>query len=132
VRQRLLDLFTWARGTWWFYRGVACQREFTIHPATAEILCEGIDRSLEPSAIETWWTGVAARDLVPVPNPQPPRGWWPLGEARNSVLDTLEHPMLANELLDLVRKQRPDLSRQSVIRAIHFALTAGLFQLGLG
>lgn len=131
LRLRLLDLFTWRTGIWMFYRGVRCQREFSLPPAAPRILRDGIDHSLPPHELESWWSATAPLDLVAAKAPRPPRDWWPLVEADRALLNALSRRMRASVLLDGLLRERIDLEREEVVRSIHFVLAAGLAQLAM-
>ena len=86
IRHRLLDVFTWRRGAWWFYRGITCDRDFMLLPAAADLIHEGIQKSLPDAELEDWWQATAAVDIVPVGKPAPPRDWWSLDGLDVAVL----------------------------------------------
>jgi serine/threonine protein kinase len=129
IRHRLLDLFTWKGGPWWFYRGVTCERDFTLLPAAPALIHEGINHSLPAHELEDWWTSTAAIDLAPVAKPNPPREWWGLEPADAAVLAVLDHRMSGAEALGRIQQRIPEAPREKLLRAFHFCLTAGLLQL---
>ncbi|MBN1771711.1 MAG: serine/threonine protein kinase [Deltaproteobacteria bacterium] len=131
LRLRLLDLFTWQSGVWMFYRGVECQREFSLPPATPGLLRDGIEHSLPAHELESWWSATAPIELVAASDPRPPRDWWALGDADQTVLDALAHRTTGAALLGQLLRQRIDLERTEILRAVHFALMAGLARLTL-
>lgn len=129
IRLRLLDLFTWRTGVWMFFRGVKCQRDFSLPPDTARLLRDGIDHSLPPHELEPWWLGTAPIPLAAVAQPRPPRDWWPLTDSDRAVLDALQRPTSGAVLLGQLLQCRPDLARVQIIRSVYFGLTAGLIRL---
>lgn len=131
VRLRLLDLFTWRSGVWMFFRGVKCQRDFSLPPATARLLRDGIEHSLPPHELESWWSATGPLELAAVEHPDPPRSWWPLSETEQAVLTGLARRTSGAVLLGRLLQQRLELDREEVIRAVHFGLTAGLVRLAL-
>jgi hypothetical protein len=131
IRHRLLEIFTWRRGAWWFYRGVTCQRDFTLLPSAPLLLREGIDRSLPAHELDGWWLSTAAVDVAPVApaRPSPPVEWWTLHETDQAVLDAVDRRMGAVEVLNRVLQNLSGARRDDVMRSLHFCLTAGLLRL---
>jgi serine/threonine protein kinase len=129
IRHRLLDIYTWKRGAWWFYRGVTCQRDFTLLPAAPSLIREGVDRSLPDHELEEWWTATAAIDLAPASKASPPRAWWELDELDTSVLAVVDRRMSGAEALGRLGQRLPEGPREKLLRAFHFCLTAGLLRL---
>lgn len=132
VRQRLLDVYAWKSGVWNFYRGVRCERDFYLLPSAADLLHQGIDRSLPEGDEDDWWTSTAPLDLTPVANPTPPRHWWTIDDADRLVLDVVDRRMSAAEALGLVAQRSPAATRPRAIRAFHFCLTCGLLGIAFG
>lgn len=126
LRQRLLDLYSWRTGKWSFYRDVACERDFFLNPAAAELLREGIALSLQPQEEEEWWRSTAPLTLVPERNPNPPQAWWTLDDTDRLLLDLVRRRMSAADLAGLARERVPDLDERTFRRSLHFCLTAGL------
>ncbi len=131
LRLRLLDLFTWQSGIWMFYRGVECRREFSLPPATPRLLRDGIEHSLPTHELESWWSTTAPIELAAAADPRPPRDWWELGDTEQAVLDALTRRTSGVELLGRLLRQRIDLEREEILRAVHFSLVAGLARLAL-
>jgi len=132
IRHRLLDVFTWRRGAWWFYRGVTCERDFMLLPAAADLIHEGIAHSIPDAELEDWWQAMAAVDLVPVPKPAPPRKWWTLDDRDLAVLATVDKGMSGAEALERVARAMPDVPRVALLRTFHFCLTAELLHPAFG
>ena len=126
LRQRLLDVYSWRTGKWSFYRDVACDRDFFLNPAGAQLLREGIALSLPPEEEEDWWRSTAPLTLVPERSPVPPRDWWTLEETDRLLLGLVNRRMSAAELAGLARESHPDLEARTLRRSLHFCLTSGL------
>jgi serine/threonine-protein kinase len=132
IRHRLLDIFTWRRGAWWFYRGVACERDFMLLPAAADLIHEGIVGSLPDAELEDWWQSTAAVDLAPVAKSTPGRDWWPLDGVETAVLAVVDRRMSGTEAMQRLARQAPDTSKQAIQRALHFCMTADLLRPAFG
>lgn len=126
LRQRLLDLYAWRTGRWSFYRDVACDRDFFLNPAGADLLREGIALSLPAQEEEEWWRSTAPLTLVPERTPNPPRSWWKLDDTDRLLLELVHRRMSAAELAGLARERQPGLDERAFRRSLHFCLTAGL------
>jgi serine/threonine-protein kinase len=132
LRQRLLDVYSWRGGKWSFYRGVACDRDFFLNPAAAELLREGISRSLTAEEENEWWCATAPLTLTPERDPRPARDWWPLDEVDRLLVGLVVRRMSAAELAGLVQERRRELDPSTFRRSLHFCLTAGLISISWG
>jgi hypothetical protein len=126
LKQRLYDLYVWTSGDWRLYRGVTCTQEFSLVPAAADLLREGIARTLPAGEEEDWWVTTAPIELLPAPKPRPPRGWWTLDPVEQAVADAIDRRMSGAEAMAFAQRKLPAVERGTLIRAFHFCLTAGL------
>jgi serine/threonine-protein kinase len=132
LRQRLLDIYAWASGSWSFYRGVNCDHDFSLVPAAADLLRAGIERTLPEGEEEEWWTSTAPIELAPVPRPKPSAEWWSIADLELLVVGTVTRRMSGAEAFGRLVATQPTYDRRSLIRAFHFCLTTGLIATGYG
>ena len=101
-------------------------------PAAADLIHEGIQKSLPDAELEDWWQATAAVDIVPVGKPAPPRDWWSLDGLDVAVLAVVDHRMSGTEAMQRIAQRFTNAPKLTILRALHFCMTADLLRPAFG